>query len=212
MAELRDYRAWHADYDDPTSGLSWRLGTVRGYLRDALDAKPGPARVVSACAGDGRDIIGVLAGRDDADRVSTTLIEIDAELSATARAAAASGGVDHVDIRTRDAGSTDAYVGAVPADVVLLVGIFGNITDADVERTVRSSPQFCAPGAVLVWSRGLDRYDLNPSIRQWFAESGFVEIDYAVHVGRDHTSAGAMRYEGPPVALEAGRPLFTFVR
>jgi hypothetical protein len=212
MADLRDYRAWHADYDDPESGLSWRLGTVRGYIRDALDAKPGPVRVVSACAGDGRDIIGVLAERADADRVSTTLIEIDAELAATARAAAADAGIEHVDVRTTDAGSTDAYASVVPADVVLLVGIFGNITDADVERIVAASPQFCAPGAVLVWSRGLDRYDLNPSIRQWFAAAGFAEIDYAVHQGRDHTSAGAMRYDGPPVPLEPGRPLFTFIR
>jgi hypothetical protein len=212
MADLRDYRAWHTDYDDPASGLSWRLGTVRGYIGAALAAKPGPVRVVSACAGDGRDIIGVLDGRDDADRVSTTLIEIDAALAATARATGAEAGIEHLDVRTADAGSTDAYVGAVPADVVLLVGIFGNITDADVERMVAASPQFCAPGGILVWSRGLERYDLNPSIRRWFADAGFAEIDYAVHQGRDHTSAGAMRYEGPPVPLEPGRPLFTFIR
>jgi hypothetical protein len=212
MADLRDYRAWHADYDDPESGLTWRLGTVRGYLRDALDARPGPVRVVSACAGDGRDILGVLAGRDDADRVSTTLIEIDPQLSATARAAAAQAAIAHVDVRTADAGRTDTYAGAVPADIVLLVGIFGNITDADVERTVTASPQLCAPGAVLVWSRGLDRYDLNPSIRRWFADAGFAEIDYAVHQGRDRTSAGAMRYTGPPRPLEPGRELFTFIR
>lgn len=212
MAELRDYRAWHADYDDPSSGLSWRLGVVRAYLRDALDAKPGPLRVVSACAGDGRDILGVLAERDDASRASTTLIEIDPELAATARAAAASAGLEHVDVRTTDAGTTDAYAGAVPADVVLLVGIFGNITDADVERTVAASPQLCAPGAVLVWSRGLDRYDLNPSIRRWFAAAGFAEIGYAVHEGRDRTSAGAMRYAGPAVPFEPGRALFTFIR
>ncbi len=73
MADLRDYRAWHEDYDDPESGLTWRLGVVRSHIRAALDAKPGPARVLSACAGDGRDIIGVLAERLDADRGSTTV-------------------------------------------------------------------------------------------------------------------------------------------
>jgi hypothetical protein len=212
MADLRDYRAWHADYDDPESGLTWRLGVVRGHIRAALDAKPGPVRMLSACAGDGRDIIGVLAERSDADRVSATLVEIDPELASTARASAADLGVEHVDVRPTDAGTTDAYADAVPADVVLLVGIFGNITDADVKRTVAAAPQLCAPGAVVVWSRGLDRYDLNPSIRRWFADAGFVEMDYAVHQGRDHTSAGAMRYAGPPVALQTGRSLFTFIR
>ena len=35
--------------------------------------------------------------------------------------------------------ATDAYTGAVPADLVLLVGIFGNITPADIQRTVRGT-------------------------------------------------------------------------
>lgn len=29
-----------------------------------------------------------------------------------------------------DAGTTDAYTGAVPTDVVLLCGVLGNLTDA----------------------------------------------------------------------------------
>ena len=44
MAELRDYIAWHRAYDDPESGLSWRLQTVQDWLRRALDEGEGPRR------------------------------------------------------------------------------------------------------------------------------------------------------------------------
>jgi hypothetical protein len=37
MAGLRDYDAWHHHYDDPGSGLSWRLRRVQAHLGEALD-------------------------------------------------------------------------------------------------------------------------------------------------------------------------------
>ena len=51
VTELRDYDAWHNGYDDPDSGLSWRLERVRAALDMAFDTVPGPIRLVSACAG-----------------------------------------------------------------------------------------------------------------------------------------------------------------
>ncbi|MEO9140275.1 MAG: class I SAM-dependent methyltransferase [Jatrophihabitans sp.] len=53
-----------------------------------------------------------------------------------------------------DAGSTDASAGLVPADFVLLSGIMGDISAADIERLVHLSPQFCAPAATIIWTRG----------------------------------------------------------
>ncbi len=57
---MRDCEQWHRRYDDPASDLSWRLRTVQGYVRQALDGYPGPVRVLSCCSGDGRDLLGVL--------------------------------------------------------------------------------------------------------------------------------------------------------
>jgi hypothetical protein len=143
MTELRDYDAWHEHYDDPASGLSWRLGRVRAHLGGALDRRPGPVRILSACAGDGRDVIGVLTGRPDADRVRAVLIELHSGIADRARAAAAL--LPGVEVRTADAGTTDAYVGAVPADIVLLVGIFGNISDHDLWQTIDASRRLALP-------------------------------------------------------------------
>lgn len=59
---MRDWVAWHEGYDDPSSGLSARLTLVKQHLAGALDQAPaGPVRLLSLCAGQGRDGAG-LAG------------------------------------------------------------------------------------------------------------------------------------------------------
>lgn len=44
-------------------------------------------------------------------------------------------------------------VGVVPADLLPLCGIFGNIIDDDVERTVRAVPSLLAAGGTVIWTR-----------------------------------------------------------
>ena len=212
MAELRDYDAWHRQYDDPDSGLSWRLRMVQTWIRRALDERAGPFRIVSVCAGDGRDLLGVLAERDDADRVSANLIEIDDAIASRAEETARRIGVGGVRVRRRDAGRSDAYADLEAADLVLLVGIFGNISAADIARTVAWSPALCAPEATLVWSRGRDDVDLNPQIRSWFIEAGFSEIEYAERDSGSRPALGAMRFDRSRQPIVSGRRLFTFIR
>jgi hypothetical protein len=218
----RDYQDWHRRYDDPGSGLSWRLRRVRHHLAAALDRHPGETTVLSTCAGDGRDVLGVLAGRDDADRVSVVLLELDPGLAEQGRAAAAAAGLARVDVRTVDASRAAAYVGTVPADVVLLVGIFGNVADDDVWRLIAFAPQLCRPGAVLLWSRGrafsralpgVTQGDLNDQVRARFADVGFVEDAYETHDAGGRPALGVLTYAGPPVELRTDQPpLFTFLR
>ena len=56
---------WHESYEDPASPLSLRLRLVQAGVREVLDAvppsHPGPIRVVSLCAGQGRDVIDVVS-------------------------------------------------------------------------------------------------------------------------------------------------------
>jgi SAM-dependent methyltransferase len=212
VTSLRDYDDWHRHYDDPDSSLSWRLRRVQAQLRDALDRSPGPCRILSVCAGDGRDVIEVLRDRPDADRVSAVLVELHSAIAQRARDTAATAGLTRVEVRTTDAGRSEAYAGAVPAQVVLLVGIFGNIADDDLWRLLAFAPQLCAPGATLLWSRGLDGSDRNEQVRARLADAGFTELDYATSGGEDAAALGVVRYDGPPVALQPGPSLFTFRR
>jgi hypothetical protein len=212
VSGLRDYEVWHQAYDDPESGLSWRLRTVQLYLREALDRRPGPLTVLSSCSGDGRDLLGVLSERRDADRVSATLIELHPDIAQRARDTAAAAGLARIDVRTADAGHTESYRGAVPADVVILVGIFGNISDPDLHRTIKAAPQFCGPGATLLWSRGREWGDRNDAVRAWFAAAGFTELDYMSLDSGSRPALGVMRFDGEPQRLAADQRLFTFRR
>jgi hypothetical protein len=209
---MRDYERWHERYDDPGSDLSWRLGVVRDHIRDALDAREGPVRALSLCAGDGRDLLGVLAARPDAGRVRAVLVEVHPGIAGRARAAAAAAGLAaSVEVRTSDAGETAAWADAVPAELVLLVGIMGNVTDDDLARTIAAAPALCAPGATLVWTRGRLIGDRNDVVRARLAAAGFTELAYDVLDEHTLPAVGAVRYDGPPVPLPAGR-LFTFRR
>jgi hypothetical protein len=108
-----------------------------------------------------------------------------------------------------DAGITDACAGAVPAEVVVACGIFGNISDSDIRATVAALPSLCAPGALVVWTRHRRPPDLTPAIRSWFAEAGFREE--AFDISQDgFMSVGAHRLTGEPPALVLGQRLFTF--
>jgi hypothetical protein len=215
VSGVRDYLAWHEQYDDLGSSLSRRLALVREVLRAELDARPGPVRVVSLCAGDGRDILGVLAEREDAARVSVTLVEVLPELVERARSAAAEVAAD-VEVLAADAGCSETYVGlgTVPADVVLLVGVLGNISDADVAVTVAAMSRLCASGATVLWSRGRSLEgsdDFVTPVREAFSAAGFAEVSTrSFDVEDDHTALGVVRLDGPPVPLGPRETWFTF--
>lgn len=218
--ELRDYEAWHDGYDEAGSGLSWRLSTVQRYLSAVLDSsgldrREGPFQVLSVCAGDGRDIIGVLTGRADAARVHATLLELHPGIADSARRRVDEAGLaEQIEVRTVDAGTSDTYRDLPPADLVLLVGIFGNISDEDLQRTVTASPGLCAPGAALLWSRGRGGTltDRNDAVRAWFGAAGFTELDYATSDRGHRPALGLVRYDGPPRPVHPGQRWFTFTR
>ncbi len=207
-----DWVGWHEAYARAGSGLRDRLDAVRAEIARRLDdTAPHPLRVVSACAGDGRDLLGALAERDDADRVTAVLVESDAALVSRAREQARRVSAT-VEVRQADAARSDVYADAAPADLLLLCGIFGNISDADVRATIEAAPQLCAPGAEVVWTRHRGgASDLTPAIRAWFGDSGFEEVAF-VSPEPGGWSVGVHRLVGSPAPLHLGRTWFTFLR
>lgn len=206
-----DWSQWHEAYARPEWGMADRLATVSTHIDRFLDdTAPAPVTVVSACAGDGRDLLGVLSRRADADRVTALLVEYDAALAAIALENA-EGLPARIEVRRADAAQSDVYAQTGPAGLVLLCGIFGNVSDADVRTTVLATPQLCAPGAEVIWTRHHGEPDLTPSIRSWFAEAGFEEVAFvAPHEAQ--WSVGVHRLVEQPRPLEPGRRWFTFVR
>lgn len=206
----RDWQAWHEPYDVPGSYLSRRLSCVQARLREAIEAcGPGPIRILSLCAGQGRDVLGVLAGHPRVEDISARLVELDDASVARARLEAAEHDLRGVEVVPGDASTTDAAVGAVPADVVLLCGIFGNVSDDDVRHTVASAPMLCAPGATVLWTRHRGEPDLTPAIRRWFTEAGFAEVGFDAPDDALF-GVGAHRLVVDPIPLVTGLRVFTF--
>jgi hypothetical protein len=204
-----DWFTWHHDYDVPDTALARRLAAVQEQIRAALATAPaGPLRVISLCAGQGRDLIGVLASHPRQHDVHARLVELDPRNADVARQAARAAGLPRVEVVTGDAALTDAYAGMIPADLVLACGVFGNMTDADVERTVGYCTQLCARGGTVVWTRGRWAPDLLPQICDWFAGHGFDEL--WVSDPAEGWGAAAHRFAGPPDPLEPGARMFTF--
>lgn len=204
---------WHEGYGREGSGLGDRLTAVQAQIVRRLDdTAPMALRVVSACAGDGRDLLGVLAGRTDVDRVSALLVEHDSELAGRAESAVRALRA-RVEVHEGDAARSDIYANSVPADLILLCGIFGNISDPDIQTVIQAAPQLCAPGAEVVWTRHRGgESDVTPQIRSWFADAGFEEVAFITPEHGDTWSVGVHRLVGPTADLELGQEWFRFFR
>jgi predicted RNA methylase len=206
---------WHAPYEDPSSNLSLRLRTVQSMVRQVLDGIPadhaGHIRIVSLCAGQGRDVIDVLAEQPRRGDASALLVELDPALVAFARARAGALGMgDQVRVVEGDASLSRWYAADVPADLVLVCGIFGNISATDITAMVHALPSFCLPGAHVVWTRHRRPPDATPAIRADFAAAGFTEIAFEAPAETVMT-VGHHRFDGVTAPFDPDRRLFDFV-
>ncbi|MDQ1425354.1 MAG: hypothetical protein QOD72_2852 [Acidimicrobiaceae bacterium] len=209
---MRDYVAWHDDYDIPGSGLHLRLLVVQDLLAAALDeCGPGPIRVISMCAGQGRDLLTVARRHRRGDDLTGRLVEIDRRNVDAARAAISEAGIGGLEIVEADAGRSDAYIGATPADVVLACGIFGNVTDDDVNTTVEFMPALCAPGATVIWTRAPRDDGIIYRIQDWFTAVGFEPKALVIGEGNIF-GVGAAPFHGTTAAASRGVRLFDFFR
>jgi hypothetical protein len=230
---VQDWVAWHEAYDDPSSRLSARLKLVKQHVAAALDrVPPGPIRLVSLCAGQGRDVIETLPGHRRRNDVSAVLVEADPANVARAREAASVAGLamgdpgsveraprdaaatrpPWVEVRQADASQVASFADALPADVLLLCGIFGNVSVADIQRTIAAAPALCAPGATVIWTRHRREPDLTPQVRTWFTAAGFEELAFESPESalRTGTGAAVLREAGGAVLPEG--PLFRFAQ
>jgi hypothetical protein len=213
--EPSHWEKWHAPYEDPASNLSLRLRTVQAMVRQGLDAVPpghaGPIRIVSLCAGQGRDVIDVVAEHPRRDEMAALLVELDPALVAFAKARADAAGVgDVVRVVEGDASLSRWYAEQVPADLVLVCGIFGNIGAGDITATIEALPSFCRPGGHVVWTRHRRPPDATPAIRSCFAAAGFTELAFAAPEGTVMT-VGHHRFDGETAPFDPERRLFDFV-
>ncbi len=206
-----DWVEWHRAYERPDSSLAARLTVVRRRIGEALDELgPRCTRVVSLCAGDGRDLLPELAKRPDLDP-EVLLVELDPALAHDARRRAADLGLGRVGVVQADAGLLASFADGLPADLLLLCGIFGNVVDEDIRTTLCAVPGMVGPGGFVLWTRGwFEDVDLRPAVRRWSQDAGLAEIAY--DGAPAHYGVGLYRVAPGGDAGPLPARLFTFVR
>jgi SAM-dependent methyltransferase len=209
----RDWKEWHGAYEDSSSDLSKRLEIVKGFIRRSLPASPGKSfRILDLCAGNGRDLFETLDGYKFVDMIQARMIELDPELANAAKDRAGRMRLPNVEVIQADAGDTNLFQGIVPADLVMLCGIFGNISEKDIAKTVRTLSTICAEDAKIIWTRNRRDPDMTPFVRSLFINADFVELDFVAPEDVILKFAvGLNQFTGQPQSLQKDQHLFTFV-
>jgi hypothetical protein len=218
MAFDMDWHKWHNVYEQ-SPALKKRLALVRKHLSRSLDRSPlGELRIISLCAGDGRDLLRTLADHKRRADARARLVELDPNLVAdgenTSRALELS---NHVEFVKADATDPGCYRAVAPANIVMMCGMLGLVGFPELPNVVRALQALCAHKGHVVWTRRLDWRDgvqQTKVLQELMAKAGFRRV--ALNV----TSFGALfaktpgpsfavgthRYEGDSVALpESGR-------
>ncbi|MEH2316680.1 class I SAM-dependent methyltransferase family protein [Nostoc sp.] len=186
---------------------------MREYIAYSLNASPdGAIRIVSVCAGDGRDLLGTLKNHPRAKDVSARLVEINSNLVERGRASIESLGLaKQIEIINGDATLATNYVGAVPADVVIVCGIFGNLAEeAELNRLLDNLSFLSKPGAFVIWTRGhSNAIPYSDNVRKILSASGFEEVNFKLTDTGD-MGVGLHRYLGENLAAPKEQQLFVF--
>jgi ubiquinone/menaquinone biosynthesis C-methylase UbiE len=208
----KDWFEWHDLYKTAPT-LQQRLQIVREYISESLDASPpGIIRVVSVCAGDGRDLLGTLSNHPRANDVYARLVELNPDLVARGRAAIEAAGLaKQIEFVNGDATNSTNYAGAVPADIVIVCGVFGNIpNEAELSRLIQNLRFLSKKGSLIIWTRGnTNGVTYSDTVRQLFQEFAFAEVSFKLTPTGD-MAVGVHRYLDEGEVLPEEKELFVF--
>jgi hypothetical protein len=194
---------------------------VRKHLSKCLDrSAPGEVRVISVCAGDGRDILNTLADHERLADARVRLVELDPNLVADGKNACRNLKLaSHVEFVNGDATDPGSYRAVAPASIVVMCGMLGLVELGELPNVVRAMQALCANGGHVVWTRRLDWRDgvrHTKVLQDLMANAGFRRATLSVtsfgalfsKTPRPSFAVATYRYDGEPVALPASGPLF----
>ncbi|ALF56100.1 type 12 methyltransferase [Nostoc piscinale CENA21] len=207
----KDWYEWHDLYKTEPR-LQQRLEIVREFIGYSLKASPdGAIRIVSVCAGDGRDLLGTLENHPRRNDVYARLVELNPQLVERGRATIESLGLaKQIEFINGDAAIANNYVGAVPADIVIACGVFGNLTEAELNRLLDNLSFLSKPGAFVIWTRGHSNgIPYSENVRKVLSTSGFAEVNFKLTATGD-MGVGIHQYKGKHLPQPKEQQLFVF--
>jgi 2-polyprenyl-3-methyl-5-hydroxy-6-metoxy-1,4-benzoquinol methylase len=191
-----------------------RLQAVQDHFAASLaEAEPGPVRVVSICAGDGRDVMGVLESHARREDVNAWLVELDRKsVEAGIKRRDATGLSKLVTFLHADATDFATFKNILPCDIVMVCGVWGHVPPAERLSLVKALGKFCKPGGTVVWSRGVDRGRSRfTDIQALFEHNSFERVSESI-TPDDKWAICTHRYMGRPVEVPTSGRIFNFQR
>jgi hypothetical protein len=209
-----DWQQWHTRYEH-SPRLQARLALVQQHLALAIDSCTHPTvQMISICAGDGRDVIPTVRDHPRGRSCSAFLLEAHPALvAAGTRAIIAAGLTEHVRFVQVDATYSTPYLPLIPAAIVLVCGVFGNMLREQIPSFVQHLPALCQQDGTVIWTRHSHDPATDPAIHQLqsaFAAAGFRAQHEAATAPAGFLVA-SYRSTRTPHPLADNRKLFDFV-
>ncbi|GAA1880618.1 hypothetical protein [Lapillicoccus jejuensis] len=102
--------------------------------------------------------------------------------------------------------------GAVPADLLLLVGVLGNLAAEDLTRIADAVGALATAGGTVVWTHGGGPDGRSAVVRRELARAGGVETSYRWLDHGDRPTVGVVRLGADPHPFVPGERFFTMLR
>ncbi len=204
------WESWHDPYRDKDSYLSHRLETVKRRLKESIGQFEVPVKVLSLCAGQGHDVIQTLRENPSLNISKALLVELDPKNVSIGEGEIRLSGLENVSYLEGDAANMALYSDFVPVEILMLCGIFGNITLEDIRKTLAASSSFLTLGGTLIWTRHRRKPDVTPKIRNWCEEFGYQEVAFDAP-DKDDFSVGTYQLEKAPLPFVSDGKLFQFI-
>jgi hypothetical protein len=191
-----------------------RLQAVQEHLCSNLNEAPaGALRLISICAGDGRDLIGVLRTHERRTDVSAWLIELDCESVAAGMQQTKAAGLENsVHFINGDATNYATYQGIGPADIVLACGVWGHVLAHERVSFATALAALCKAGGSVTWTRGVSNGTSRlHEIELIFARAVWEQVRTSVTADKKWAVV-THRYGGSQVKLPPAGRIFNFHR
>ncbi len=193
-------------------GYQQRLQAVEEHLGECLDEAPaGPVRILSMCAGDGRDVIGAVRSHRRRKDIAAWLVELNSQSVELGKGYSVNAGLDRtLKFINADATIYSTYRSIGPADIVLVCGVWGHVPAHEKTLLVRAISTLCKPGGAVIWTRGTSKgIGRVREIEALFAGSWW-EKERVTYTADAAWAIATYRYRGPAHELPAVGQIFHF--
>jgi hypothetical protein len=143
---------WHIIYDDKESAPYKRSLLTQQLINNYLISHKKNIIILSICSGQARDILPAIAGREDKDRITTYLLDIDKDCLEYAQEYACIHDIPNVHTINKDASLKESYDDIPKADLIVICGLFGHLVPEDIATTASFLAHISDNDAHVIWS------------------------------------------------------------